>query len=91
MKIHITGNAGSGKTTLARNLSTILDIETFGLDKVVWKSGWEMASFEERRRDEERLASKSMWIIEGVSSFIRESSDINIFLDVPRYKCYLRC
>lgn len=91
MRIHITGNAGSGKTTLARNLSLILGIEVFGLDKVVWKSGWEMATLAERRKIEEELVSQPQWIIEGVSSLVRQTADINVFLDIPRNICYLRC
>lgn len=36
-KIHIIGSVGSGKTTLARNLSTTINVPFYELDNVVWK------------------------------------------------------
>jgi adenylate kinase family enzyme len=39
-RIHVKGNAGSGKTTLGKAISTKVGIELYGLDKIVWKSGW---------------------------------------------------
>lgn len=36
-KIHIIGSVGSGKTTLARTLSSHLNIPFYELDNVVWK------------------------------------------------------
>lgn len=90
MRIHITGNAGSGKTTLARELGEILNIRVFGLDKIVWKEGWAETPKEERALIEEQLTSKQDWIIEGVSSKAREKSDFVIFLDVPLHTCLRR-
>jgi len=90
MRIHITGNAGSGKTTLARELGEILSINVFGLDKIVWQENWVATSFEERVSLEKELASKEEWIIEGVSSIARNSADYIIFLDFPRSICLKR-
>lgn len=91
MKIHITGNAGSGKTTLAKELGTILNMKVFGLDKIVWQAGWKKTPSEERKRLEQQLVAESEWIIEGVSLVARQSSDFIIFLDFPRYTCVARC
>ncbi|CCN34445.1 hypothetical protein VIBNISO65_1780052 [Vibrio nigripulchritudo SO65] len=33
MKIHITGNAGSGKTTLASRLGEALDLSVYSLER----------------------------------------------------------
>ncbi len=91
MRIHITGNAGSGKSTFAENISKILEISVFGLDEVVWKEGWRKTPQDERRRLEKKLVSRQKWIIEGVSSIARQTAEIIIFLDFPRRVCYLRC
>lgn len=91
MRIHITGNAGSGKTTLAKELGFLLDVDVYGLDKIVWQQGWGTRPLKERRRLEEDLCQKTAWIIEGVSSLVRESADVIIFLDLPRRQCYWRC
>lgn len=90
MRIHITGNAGSGKTTLARELGKILDIDVFGLDKIVWKENWGITPKDERVVLEKELTSKKSWIIEGVSSTVRQSADYIIFLDFPRETCLKR-
>jgi len=90
MRIHITGNAGSGKTTLARELGELLDIKVYGLDKIVWKENWIATPGEERCLLEKDLASRPVWIIEGVSSIVRKSADIVIFLDMPRHICIKR-
>lgn len=91
MRIHITGNAGSGKSTFAKNIGDTLGINVYGLDKVVWREGWRKTPLVERKRLEEELASKPQWIIEGVSSIARQTADLIIFLDFPRNVCYLRC
>ena len=62
-KIHITGNAGAGKTTLARELATALSLPVFGLDKVVWQAGWLKTPPEIRAAKEAALIAKSAWVI----------------------------
>ncbi|WP_286166058.1 DNA topology modulation protein FlaR [Peribacillus frigoritolerans] len=91
-KIRIIGSVGSGKTTLARELSSILNIPYYELDNVVWKRD---QSGDVRRTDAERdhylksIIASGTWIIEGVHSekWVSASfhqADLIIFLD-PRY------
>lgn len=87
-KIHIIGSVGSGKTTLARTLSSKLDIPYYELDNVVWQRA-EMGDI--RRSEQERdgylhqIIQSDSWIIEGVHhkwvlrSF--QEADLVIFLD----------
>ncbi|MGI8314362.1 hypothetical protein [Halobacillus mangrovi] len=68
-KIHIIGSVGSGKTTLAKSLSTSLHLPHYELDNVVWIR---RATGDVRRlvtdRDEylKKITSLDKWIIEGV-------------------------
>lgn len=89
-KIHITGNSGSGKSTFGKKLSIELGLPLFGLDKVVWKSGWKKATKEERRIGEEEIISGDEWIIEGVSSRALKAADIIVFLEVDLLTCLKR-
>ncbi|OIJ19010.1 DNA topology modulation protein FlaR [Anaerobacillus alkalidiazotrophicus] len=89
-KIHIIGSVGSGKTTLARELSSKLNVPFYELDNVVWKRHKELEDI--RRTEKEReeflntLISSNTWIIEGIhneewvtNSF--RNAELIIFLD----------
>lgn len=97
-KIHIIGSVGSGKTTLARYLSSKHNIPYYELDNVVWKRH---KSGEIKRTDEERdqylneIFVSDHWIIEGAhthnwvyKSF--QNADLIIFLDTPYLKRIIR-
>ena len=90
-RIHITGNAGSGKTTLARKLGEITGLEVHGLDAVVWQAGWKKTPLEQRRELERELIAPESWIIEGVSRIVRDAADTIIFLDVSPWRATWRC
>ena len=64
-KIVIIGACGSGKTTLARQLSSKLDIASADLDDLHWRPGWVEADRQEFRHDIEQIVSKDKWIISG--------------------------
>ncbi|KQL32727.1 DNA topology modulation protein FlaR [Bacillus sp. FJAT-25509] len=89
-KIHIIGSVGSGKTTLARQMSKKLNIPYYELDNVVWKR--QKGHKDIRRSKQERecylntLIRTDTWIIEGVhnedwvgNSF--KNAELIIFLD----------
>ena|GEM_PF-4076762 len=90
-RINITGNAGAGKTSLASEIGTLLDIPTYGLDSILWEPGWKEPGPDERRHLIQELVAKDTWVIDGVSRIIRKEADLVIFLDVPRRTCLYRC
>ena len=69
MKIFIIGPAGSGKTTLAEQLSELLNYPHTDLDDLFWDNQKDF--FEIKREDTvrnkmyEKLLSQKSWIIEG--------------------------
>ena len=91
MRIHVTGNAGAGKTTLARKLGEELNLPVVHLDGIVWREGWVTTPHDVRDSALSRLAEPATWLIEGVSSYIRDQADLVIYLDVPRHVCLWRC
>lgn len=90
-KIFITGNAGSGKTTLARDLGQRFALPVYGLDQIVWRSGWKETPVQEKAAQIAQLVSTPCWIIDGVSSIAESAADIVIFLDVSPVLCTWRC
>ena len=91
MKIHVTGNAGSGKTTLAAVIGAELGLPVYGLDSIVWSPGWQKTSPDIRAAKESELISGDDWVIDGVSPAVRRAADVTILLDVDRLTSFRRC
>lgn len=92
-KIHIIGSVGSGKTTLAKQLSRKLNIPYYEIDNIIFER---QSSGDCRRSDEEivkrieEISKTETWILEGTStkewvinSF--KNADSIIFLDTSYF------
>ena len=96
MRIVINGNSGSGKTWLAKKLSSIYSVPIIHFDEIFWEPG----GFDKKRDSNEILPltneSKRMssWVAEGVFGKIAEhyleNTDIIIWLDIPLEICIKR-
>jgi len=89
-RINVTGNAGSGKTTLAKTLGQLLELPVVHFDQIVWQPHWQKTPPEIRQKAEEQLLEQKQWIIDGVSRPMREQADLVLFLDLPTYQCAWR-
>lgn len=89
-KILITGNIGSGKTTLCRKVSAILGIPAYHFDQIAWKENWQRPSPEERKAMTDALIGKGEWVIDAVSKELMQEADTIVFLDVPRRVSFWR-
>ncbi|GHO57298.1 AAA family ATPase [Ktedonobacter robiniae] len=85
-KIFILGGPGSGKTTLAQDLSRRLAIPHHDLDKLGWKHGMDMKAWIE---DTAIIADQSAWIAEGIyiisTDHLAYQADYIVLLEVPWY------
>jgi adenylate kinase family enzyme len=90
VKINVTGNSGSGKSTLARQLADSLKLPFHSLDSIVWQPGWRKTPPEQRRILEESIIEQEAWVVDGVSERVRRASDVVIYLDLPRLRCWWR-
>ncbi|WP_041056545.1 AAA family ATPase [Jeotgalibacillus campisalis] len=87
-KIHIIGSVGSGKTTLAKELSEQLAIPYFELDNIVWirnKNGDIRRTEQEREEYLNGILQTDQWIVEGIHNedWVRScfnEADIIIYL-----------
>jgi adenylate kinase family enzyme len=89
-RVFVTGNAGSGKTSLATTLAAQLRLPYTGLDSIVWQSGWVKTPGLARHEQELALAAMPAWVVDGVSDLMLHAADTVIFLDYPRHKCFWR-
>lgn len=89
-RIFVTGNAGSGKSTLGKEIARRTGIDYFSLDGIVWKEKWQKTSPEEQRQKIAELTAKEAWVIDGVDFDALDVADTVIFLDMPRRACFYR-
>lgn len=87
IKIFITGNVGSGKTSFAKRLSDRMAVPYHSLDSIVWQERWQKTPVEQRNEAIQKLTEQKSWIIEGVSKQVMQKADIIYFLDIPLYRC----
>ena len=93
-KVLVIGSGGSGKSTFARDMGQLLNIEVIHLDTHYWNSGWVETPKAEWLRTIEELLSRDSWIMDGNYSGTLEvrlrACDTVIFLDISRPTCLWR-
>ena len=93
-RVLVIGAGGSGKSTFARQLGDLLDIEVKHLDKLFWRAGWQETPKDEWLRTVKELTSKECWILDGnyggTLEVRMQQCDTIIFLDMSRFLCLWR-
>ena len=64
-RVAVIGNAGGGKSTLCRALSTARHLPFFPVDHWQWKPGWIPAPYEEVKARHDDILARERWIIDG--------------------------
>lgn len=90
-RVLIIGNAGSGKTTFAKQLAEKRCLPLVHLDKLYWRGNWEHLSRDEFDAALQTELEKNQWIIDG--NFNRtlphrlKYCDTVFFFDLPAIIC----
>ena len=87
-RVAVFGNAGGGKSTLAKRLSEVTRLPLYPLDLIQWKAGGEVVPHEEYLRAHADLLRQDAWIIDGFgcveSAWERFSqADTLVYVDLP--------
>jgi adenylate kinase family enzyme len=94
MKILIFGIPGSGKTLLARKISTVLQLPIFHIDKHFFEKGWVERDHDHFLEDVKSVLKKNDWIIDGNGMRTLEmrykEANIAIYCRLPRLLCLYR-
>ena len=92
-KIAIIGNAGGGKSTVARELSALLDLPLHPVDQLQWRPGWQPMPREEFAAAHASILASEKWIIDGWGEFgfiekRLRAADTIVLIDYPLWRHY---
>lgn len=86
----MVGNAGSGKSGLARRIAGALDVPYVELDAIHHLSGWQPIDPDEFVARADAIASTDAWVIDGnyrdvvMDGPVWQRADTVVWLDLPR-------
>jgi hypothetical protein len=92
-RVAIIGNAGGGKSVLARKLGVMLDLPVYQFDDLQWQPGWKRAPEDEIWDMHTGWLAQPGWIIDGWGSWEIlgqrfAAADTILFVDFPIYLHY---
>lgn len=86
-RVLIVGNAGTGKTTLAKWLAAELGVTTAHLDALWFGPGWVPVGHDEFERRMDKVVAKDGWVIDGNYRHFFDGrgarADTLVWLDLP--------
>jgi adenylate kinase family enzyme len=87
-RILVYGATGSGKSTMARELSELTGIPWTSVDDVCWRPGWVPMPLDEQLTHFEALTETDSWILDsaygGWRHLAHERADLVVALDLAR-------
>lgn len=92
-KVAVFGNAGGGKSTLARRVAALTRLPLYPLDTIQYKPGGGKVPHEEYLEAHANLLTREQWIIDGFgcvpSAWERfAAADTLIYVDLPLFTHY---
>jgi adenylate kinase family enzyme len=66
VRIAVVGNAGGGKSTLARAIAACRGLPHVEIDSLLWQEGWKLTRVEIYMRRHAELIAGDAWVIDGL-------------------------
>lgn len=66
MRVAVIGNAGGGKSTLARALAAARRLPHLEVDRLLWRPGWQMTPVAAYEAEHARAIAADEWVIDGL-------------------------
>jgi hypothetical protein len=88
LRVVIIGNAGGGKSTLARKLAERRGLRHFEIDCLLWQDGWVLTPEDVYTRQHREMIQEDEWVIDGlgrresIAERISRATEI-ILIDMP--------
>ena len=92
-RVAVFGNAGGGKSTLARRLAELTGLPLYSLDMIAFRAGGGAVPQDDYLKAHAEILTREAWIIDGygstASAFERFAiADTLIYVDLPRSTHY---
>ncbi len=87
-RVAVIGNAGGGKSTLARRIAASIGVAYVEIDSLLWRQNWEATDPGCYASAHQRIISKDRWVVDGlgrresISARLSRSTEI-ILVDLP--------
>jgi adenylate kinase family enzyme len=87
-RVVVIGNAGGGKSTLARKLAAKRDLPCIEIDALLWQPGWQLTEESVYQAEHARLIARDRWLMDGfgwlnsMANRLERATEI-IFVDMP--------
>jgi len=84
----VLGNAGGGKSILARSMSSKLGLPLHEIDAFLWKEGWQSVPEDDFERRHDEMMRGDRWIIDGFGTVASVGARIErcthvVYVDLP--------
>lgn len=88
-RVLVYGVTGSGKTTVARQLSRITGLPWYSVDDLMWQPGWVQLPRQEQIRRMSAICAGDRWILDAAygawESVVLQRAELVVALDLPRW------